>query len=141
MKNKILTICIILFTLTIGGCIVAEPHQEKKMDEVKESLSNKKWQLQQLGNSRRLVTNKAYIKFQDNGKVLGFSGCNRFQGKAKFNSKMLSIGPLGSTRKACPDVMAFEAKVLKMLRETNRYSIKNNQLELYNGKVRLGVFR
>ena len=40
--------------------------------------------------------------FGDDGRVTGSGGCNRFGGPYTFDGETLAIGPLATTRKACP---------------------------------------
>lgn len=57
-----------------------------------------------------------------NGKVYGNSGCNRMMGSFDVNSKpgTISLGALGSTRMACPD-MTVEQNVLSALSQVKKY--------------------
>jgi heat shock protein HslJ len=57
---------------------------------------------------------KAYVQFGSGGKVMGFGGCNRFRGSYTFRDGALKIGPLMSTRMACPE-MAAEARLMRSL--------------------------
>jgi heat shock protein HslJ len=61
----------------------------------------------------------AFVQFGAGGKVSGFSGCNRFRGSYTFRDGALKIGPLMSTRMACPD-MAAEARVMHTLQAAER---------------------
>jgi heat shock protein HslJ len=57
-----------------------------------------------------------FIQFRSEGKVGGFTGCNRFTGSYSQDGDALSIGPLATTRRAClPQVMKREQQFLAML--------------------------
>ena len=57
-----------------------------------------------------------FIQFRSEGKVGGFTGCNRFTGSYSQDGDTLSIGPLATTRRAClPEVMKREQQFLAML--------------------------
>jgi heat shock protein HslJ len=57
-----------------------------------------------------------FIQFRSEGKVGGFTGCNRFTGSYSQDGDALSIGPLATTRRAClPEVMKREQQFLAML--------------------------
>ena len=60
--------------------------------------------------------NSRFIQFRSEGKVGGFTGCNRFTGSYSQDGDALSIGPLATTRRACvPEVMKREQQFLAML--------------------------
>ena len=160
MKNKRLAI-IILLSLGLSSC---GWNSNDKNNDVKstqqtgtamstqqlqqQNFLNKKWHLEKLmGDEDGMIKANAYIVFTqegeqaNQGKVSGFSGCNRFLGKFTTENHSLKIGPLGSTRKACPQVMGFEAKVLKVFRNTESFQLKSNRLELYQAGQVLAVFK
>ena len=56
------------------------------------------------------------VQFRSNGKVNGFSGCNRFTGNYTQNDSALTIGPIATTRMACrPSAMRREQQFLAIL--------------------------
>lgn len=57
-----------------------------------------------------------FVQFRSDGKVGGHSGCNRFMGTYTRKDDTLTIGPLATTRMACPpEVMEREQQFLAML--------------------------
>lgn len=59
---------------------------------------------------------KTFVQFHPDGKVSGFAGCNRFFGTFVATDSTLDVGPLATTRMACPDAimqqeMAFLGKI------------------------------
>jgi len=57
-----------------------------------------------------------FVQFGSNGKVTGFSGCNRFTGNYTQKGDALTIGPIATTRMACrPSAMRREQQFLAML--------------------------
>ena len=57
-----------------------------------------------------------FVQFRADGVVGGSSGCNRFTGTYKQKEDELTMGPLASTRMACPPkVMEREQQFLTML--------------------------
>ena len=57
-----------------------------------------------------------FVQFGSNGKVNGFSGCNRFTGNYTQKDDALTIGPIATTRMACrPSAMRREQQFLAML--------------------------
>lgn len=57
-----------------------------------------------------------FVQFRSGGKVAGSSGCNRFIGTYSQEGDALMMGPLATTRMACPpDVMEREQEFLNIL--------------------------
>lgn len=65
----------------------------------------------------------------DKKQVKGFSGCNNFFGSYKIFGASLTIGPVGATRMACPDLkMSLETAFMKALDETRAWEIQDGEL-------------
>ena len=64
-------------------------------------------------------------------KVAGSSGCNTYEGPYTTNGTLAAIGPLASTRKACPDdVMSQETAFLAALQGVGKVDYKGVRLNL-----------
>ena len=80
----------------------------------------------------------SYVRFESDGRINGFGGCNRFFGRytastatAPATSGDLRIGPLASTRKACKaDIMEHEAALIAALEAVRGYSRNATYLTL-----------
>ncbi len=76
------------------------------------------------------------LKFNSDGTLTGFSGCNNFNGgytlsgKTTEFGKEITIGPLASTKMYCADTADFETSYLNNLQKTLTYSITNNKMML-----------
>jgi heat shock protein HslJ len=66
----------------------------------------------------------------DGHKVQGSAGCNRMMGSYRLNGTSLELGPLATTRMACP-AMDTEQGYLKALGATTRYQIVGHTLTLF----------
>jgi heat shock protein HslJ len=75
---------------------------------------------------------KPFIQFGSEGRVAGNSGCNRFTGAYETaEDGAIKIGPLASTRMACPEPdMAAEAKFLAMLDQVRKFERDGTKLAL-----------
>lgn len=63
------------------------------------------------------------LTFEEN-RLSGSSGCNRYMGSFSVTGDRLSIGPLGSTRRACdPATMALESRYLAALGAVESYDL------------------
>jgi len=70
---------------------------------------------------------QATLAFPEAGKVSGNGSCNRFFGPAEINGNAVKLGPLGSTRKACPEaVMNQETKYLNALQAADRFELERS---------------
>jgi heat shock protein HslJ len=96
------------------------------------SLSNSEWLLEDL-NGRRVLDNiQATLTFPEAGKVAGNGSCNRFFGPAEIHVDAIKLGPLASSRKACPEeVMSQETKYLEALKVAERFEWKDPYLVIY----------
>jgi len=94
------------------------------------------WVLQQLNNKLATGNNLPYIEFNTtDGRAMGQTGCNKFSGKADFKGNMLTLEPLATTRKFCPNA-TYESDFLKAMSPGEwMYEIENGKLVLTrNGK-------
>jgi heat shock protein HslJ len=72
----------------------------------------------------------SWIHF-DAGAVTGNDGCNQFNGGYKVDGSAITIGPLGGTRRLCPDPQnAVATKVLASLAQIVKYDISGARLQL-----------
>jgi heat shock protein HslJ len=100
-----------------------------------EYLSATAWRPSHIGEMTLADDVELYVQFETDGELAGFAGCNRFFGSYALSDSTLEIGPLGSTRMACPpDVTAFEYSFLEALqsaatvaRAETRIAIRNDQ--------------
>ena len=77
-------------------------------------------------------------------KVSGSSGCNTYQGPYTTNGSIAAIGPLASTRIACPDdVMAQETAFLAALQGIGRVETRADSVLLQdrNGSLLVALVR
>jgi heat shock protein HslJ len=72
----------------------------------------------------------------------GFAGCNRFFGGYLLEGEALKFGPIGATKRACPDLEeSVETEFFKVLEATRRWRIVRGALELLNGDLVLARLR
>jgi heat shock protein HslJ len=57
-----------------------------------------------------------FVQFRSDGRLAGYSGCNRFTGSFTQDGNTLTMGPLATTRMACPpEAMKREQQFLALL--------------------------
>lgn len=109
------------------------------------SLTNTHWQLSMLGThaiTPDVTQRNPHLTFnQDNNKVVGFAGCNRFSGNYEALANSVNLTQLLTTEKLCFQQMNLETQFLTALSETDNYEVVDNTLTLYsNGGIALGQF-
>lgn len=87
-------------------------------------LAGTRWALLSLANEPVPDGITATLMF-DAGQASGSGGCNTFNGQYEVTgSDSIRIGPLASTRKACPDpAMSFEATYLAALQGVTNWAV------------------
>jgi putative lipoprotein len=76
------------------------------------------------------------LKFNNDGTLSGFGGCNNYNGGYKLTGnttefgKTITIGPLATTAMYCADTADLESSYLSILQQTKTYSITNNKMLL-----------
>ena len=94
------------------------------------------WVLKQLNNKAVTGSDLPYIEFNTvDGTAMGKTGCNNFSGKVDFKGNRLTLGPLVTTRKFCPNA-TYESDFLKVMSPGEWiYEVDNRKLVLtQNGK-------
>lgn len=73
----------------------------------------------------------AVIRFQQDGTIAGNTGCNRFTGTYSLEGSRIDIGPLATTRMACPDMaMELEDRILASLDSVDTFDRSGATLTL-----------
>ncbi len=108
------------------------------------TMANTYWKLVEL-NGKKVYETKIWQKMapeisssirelhmiiKQGGLLSGFSGCNKFSGQVIFDEDNIRIGPLMSSRTACPAI-EMESHFHKLLAKANNYLIKGESLELF----------
>lgn len=103
-------------------------------------LQDVRWELRELGGQPAPATEQTpYLVLRENRtRVEGRAACNKFSGPyAAAGGGTLRLGPLATTRSACPD-LASEAPFLQALNQAQHYRISGRTLSLY-GSDTLGA--
>ncbi|MEZ5685541.1 MAG: META domain-containing protein [Paracoccaceae bacterium] len=89
------------------------------------------WQVTELEGAPLPPGLTASLTRPEPGRIAGHSGCNRFTGTISEQGGALSIGPLASTRMACPPAqMALEQRMLAALAQLRGADIRDGMLVL-----------
>ena len=112
-----------------AGCASTAPTSSKA------SLTNTYWKLTELDGARVSMTpeqeREVRITLDDNGKVTGFTGCNRVMGGYTVAADVLRFTQLAGTRMMCPPpAMQLDSAVLANLNSVTGFRIEGEQLIL-----------
>ena len=89
------------------------------------------WRPTHLGEMRLEDDSEMFVQFEDGGQLRGHAGCNRFSGSYELKDGSLQIGPLRSTRMACPEpTMSFEISFMEALQTPAHANLVGNKLVL-----------
>jgi heat shock protein HslJ len=98
-----------------------------------ETLSGRSWVAEDINGKGVMDMLQTTLEFGEDGKVGGNAGCNRYFGSVKIEGDKIEFGPLGATRKMCPEsIMNQEDAFFKAVPEVVRWRIENGLLFLYS---------
>ncbi|MGY8795900.1 MAG: META domain-containing protein [Woeseiales bacterium] len=96
-----------------------------------EQLADSAWRPTHLGEMRLSDDTSMFVQFNADGSLIGFAGCNQFFGNYAVADKGVSIGRVGSTRKACPEpINAYEVSFLESLQIVHTAALSDSRLIL-----------
>ena len=107
-------------------------------------LENVYWRMLSLGDNRVTLAPEQipHIAFhQQENRIAGFGGCNRFFAQYQQVDRRLSISIMGGGRATCPDTSELEHEFMQVLQMIERFVIDDNKLSLLRGDETLVVFR
>ena len=100
-------------------------------------LAGTRWNVVNYNNGQGIVTllpgTSADVAFGADGQATGNGGCNSFFGPYRATGNSLSVGPLGSTSRICPDpegLMEQESQFLRTLQFAASFRINGNTIEI-----------
>lgn len=105
---------------------------EEAMSEASNNLTGTSWTLSELAGAPPVTgESSATIEFDDEGRVAGSSGCNRFFGGYTVEGETLTIGQVGSTMMACsPELMQQEQSLFATLGQAATYTVAGDTLTI-----------
>ena len=93
------------------------------------SLTGKQWRPVYLGAEAVPEDSGLHVEFAVDGSINGHGGCNSFFGSLEKTESGLSVGPLGSTRMACPEpIMSRESAFLSALQQATMFEVAGDKL-------------
>jgi heat shock protein HslJ len=95
-------------------------------------LSGSDWRPSFLSASDLPPGHHMVVHFGPDGKISGNGGCNQFFGAYSVSGNHLQIGPIASTRKGCPGLIAIESAFFATLRAADSFAQEGGMLVLYD---------
>jgi heat shock protein HslJ len=87
------------------------------------------------GNRGVIDDLQSHVTFAAQGRAQGSGGCNNFSGAYSHAAATVDVGPLASTKKACPlAIMDQEARFFEALGQTRSYRFENGLLHLLDAQ-------
>ncbi|BDD01026.1 META domain-containing protein [Persicobacter psychrovividus] len=100
---------------------------------VAKTLEGSAWQVTKIAGEQMPSAAALTLEFKE-GKVSGFSGCNRFFGQAEImDGLQLKMGPLAGTRKFCEGQMKQEQMMMDALNKADHFWATGDSLMLFEG--------
>ncbi len=105
-------------------------------------LTQTAWQLIEIEGADFENLAKVWLKFENNDekKVSGYAGCNRFFGAYEVSDYNLKFGKLASTKMYCPQ-MELESFFLKKLENIDQFEIIGSKLRLFAETEEIMIFQ
>lgn len=138
---KALTATFVLFSLFIlTSCGEGlSPEQQEAM------IMDQRWLLDEVDgisnvDSDTLRPNHIMLPSSVPGTAMAFAGCNQLAAKYEVSGTDLSFSNVIASRKMCEE-MQLEYAMIEALERTDRFRIRDNRLELFEGRKKLAVFQ
>ncbi|WP_456382925.1 META domain-containing protein [Hydrogenimonas sp.] len=97
------------------------------------------WRLVMIDNDPIELKRPATIRFESEGKISGFSGCNSYFGKVTLDGTSITFGPIGSTRKYCMGKAGdVEKRLFALFKGTKWWNFdEERNLQIFDDEHRL----
>lgn len=93
------------------------------------------WVAEDIGGRGVIDDLQSHVTFTAERQAHGFGGCNNFTGGYTLDGEALALGPLASTKKACPPaIMDQEDRFHQALGQTRGYRFENRLLFLLDAE-------
>ena len=114
------------WTLTVAAALLPSAVAAEDV-----GLAGSEWRPLQVGDLMAPDETDAFVQFKGEGDLSGFSGCNRFFGSWQIDGDTIVMGPIGSTRMACPEpLMGFESALFEALDASRTFHRDGTDLTL-----------
>jgi heat shock protein HslJ len=132
-------IAALAFVVLMGCTPVSQPDSSSDSKPTA-SLTNTYWKLLSVnGQAVTVAENQRephFVLHLDDHRLAGFAGCNHLVGRHRIEGEELRFEEVGSTLMACEHGMEAEGVFLNALRDTTRWKIEGERLDLFDAAGR-----
>ena len=101
-------------------------------------LTGKQWRPVFVGAEPVAADAGLHVRFESDGNIRGHGGCNGFFGSLEKTDAGVKVGPLGSTKMACPEpIMNLEQNFLESLQATTTFEVNGERLTCLDDERKL----
>ena len=128
--------------LILSVFLVANAQTGRNMSTDQRALAGTEWRLVSLGpaggEASLVAGTTVTLKFGEDGRANGSTGCNAYNGTYQVRGDTISFGRLISTRRACLDQNANtqEQRFISALESANRFRLASNRLTIFADRNR-----
>jgi heat shock protein HslJ len=136
-RRSVLAVLVVL-----SFAILAQSQTSRDLSTDQRVLTGTEWRLVSFGpagSEASLVAGTTVsLKFGEDGRASGSTGCNSYSGTYQVHGDSLSFGRLISTKRACLDQNANqqEQRFLSALESANRFRLASNRLTILSDRGR-----
>lgn len=127
--NRITTFtAAIVLLLSQSGCSPAEHNaaETHAADTPSVSLTGAQWLVTEIAGASIENSISVSLSFDEDGRVSGSSGCNRYFAGYKVDNNKMTFGPVAGTKMMCgPAAMNVEHSFLSLLHKAATFSASN----------------
>ena len=125
------------YLLVVLICGVISCNSQKKAGKSKTdtvSITDKEWVVTVLGDRKlaNLSAERLPTLKLSNGKVSGYSSCNRMNGTYTIKKQTITFGAIAITKMLCNETKAIESKYLKSLSEIKTWKYEQDKLYFFD---------
>ena len=125
--STVATCCLALLAACSEQHDQSSPVEASRMTMASLSLTGTVWQVEDIDQGGIVDASMVTIRFPEDGRIAGGTGCNKFFGAAVISGESISISGIGVTQMACAEaLMAQERRFLNALQNANRLEMDNN---------------
>lgn len=94
-------------------------------------ITGQQWRPVIIGADEVPADSGLFVVFAVDGSINGNGGCNNFVGSFESGDDGVSVGPLASTRMACPEeIMNRDDAFTRAISEVHHFEVRSNSLQL-----------
>lgn len=130
------------FVVLLCAALVVQAQPGRNLATDQRVLTGMEWRLVSLGpaggETDLVAGTTVTLRFGEDGRASGSTGCNSYSGTYQVRGDNLSFGRLASTRRACLDQNANqqEQRFLSALESANRFRLSENRLTILSDRGR-----